>query len=205
MLETSQSIVIKHHPTSGVALMSGSVAQRRARGTALVGVASVLAGLLVGVGVGIVHAPLARAEANGVATSPQMGWSSWSFIRQHPTEAVIEAQAKAMHDSGLVSHGYTYLNVDDFYYLNPGTTVDQFGRWVTDSAKFPNGMAAVASYVHSLGEKFGMYLTPGIPVAAYQQNTPIEGTSFHARDIVSNTTNFETNYNFGNGSMYFID
>ncbi|HEY3611910.1 MAG TPA: alpha-galactosidase, partial [Pseudonocardiaceae bacterium] len=67
------------------------------------------------------------------------------------------------------------------------------------------GMAAVASYVHSLGEKFGMYLTPGIPVAAYQQNTPIEGTSFHARDIVSNTTSFETNYNFGNGSMYFID
>jgi hypothetical protein len=185
--------------------MSGLAARRRARGTALVGLASVLAGLLVGVGVGIVHAPAAQAEANGVATSPQLGWSSWSFIRQHPTEAVIEAQAKAMHDSGLVSHGYTYLNVDDFYYLNPGTTVDQFGRWVTDTSKFPNGMAAVASYVHSLGEKFGMYLTPGIPVAAYQQNTPIEGTTFHARDIVSNTTSFETNYNFGNGSMYFID
>jgi hypothetical protein len=59
--------------------------------------------------------------------------------------------------------------------------------------------------VHSLGEKFGMYLTPGIPVGAYQQNTPIQGTSFHARDIVSDTTHFETNYNFGNGSMYFID
>lgn len=168
---------------------------------ALVGVASVLGGLLVGLGASSV----AHAEANGVATSPQMGWSSWSFVRQHPTEATIEAQAKAMHDSGLVAHGYTYLNVDDFYYLNPATTVDQFGRWVTDSTKFPDGMSAVGSYVHSLGEKFGMYLTPGIPVAAYQQNTPIQGTSFHARDIVSDTTHFETNYNFGNGSMYFID
>jgi hypothetical protein len=31
-------------------------------------------------------------------------------------------------------------------------------------------MAAVATYVHGLGEKFGMYVTPGIPVAAYNQN-----------------------------------
>lgn len=168
---------------------------------ALVACTAVLGGLLAGVGA----LPVAHAEANGVAAAPQMGWSSWSFVRQHPTEATIEAQAKAMHDSGLVSHGFTYLNVDDFWYLNPGSTVDQFGHWATDTSKFPDGMAAVASYVHSLGEKFGMYLTPGIPVAAYQQNTPIQGTSFHARDIVSDTSHFETNYNFGNGSMYFID
>jgi alpha-galactosidase len=151
------------------------------------------------------HAPAAHAEANGVATTPQLGWSSWSFIRNNPTEANIEAQAKAMHDSGLVSHGYDYLNVDDFYYLNPATTVDANGRWATDPGRFPHGMAAVATYVHGLGEKFGMYLTPGIPVAAYAQNTPIAGTTFHARDIVSDTSRFETNYNFGNGSMYFID
>ena len=65
--------------------------------------------------------------------------------------------------------------------------------------KFPDGMANLGSYIHALGEKFGMYLTPGIPVAAYNQNTPIEGTSYHARDIVSNTSSYETNYNFGSG------
>jgi len=68
----------------------------------------------------------------------------------------------------------------------------------------------VASYVHSLGLKFGMYMTPGIPVAAYQQNTQIAGTSYTARQIVSGTTSYEINYNdtFGgdNGKvMYFID
>ncbi|GAA3434724.1 hypothetical protein [Kutzneria kofuensis] len=92
-------------------------------------------------------------------------------MRNNPTEADIEAQARAMHDSGLVAHGYTYLNIDDFYYLNPATTVDSGGRWAIDPNRFPHGMAAVADYVHGLGEKFGMYLTPGIPVAAYQQNT----------------------------------
>ncbi|PWI42771.1 alpha-galactosidase [Streptomyces sp. ICBB 8177] len=147
----------------------------------------------------------ASAEANGVAATPPMGWSSWSYIRSNPTEADIEAQAKAMSTSGLVAHGYRYVNIDDFWYLDPKTTVDAYGRWETDLARFPDGMAAVADYVHGLGEKFGMYLTPGIPVAAYQADTPIEGTSFHARDIVSDTSRFETNYNFGSGRMYYID
>jgi hypothetical protein len=148
---------------------------------------------------------LAPMQANGVALTPQLGWSSWSFVRNNPTESNIEAQARAMHDSGLVAHGYTYLNIDDFYYLNPATTVDSGGRWAIDPSRFPHGMAAVADYVHGLGEKFGMYLTPGIPVAAYKQNTPIEGTTWHAQDIVSDTGRYETNYNFGNGSMYYID
>ncbi|MDH6109835.1 alpha-galactosidase [Kitasatospora sp. MAP12-15] len=147
----------------------------------------------------------AQAQANGVALTPPMGWSSWSFLRKNPTEANIEAQAKAMSTTGLVAHGYKYVNIDDFWYLNPATTVDAYGRWATDPSHFPNGMGAVGSYVHNLGEKYGMYLTPGIPVAAYNQNTPIQGTSFHARDIVSNTLSYETNYNFGTGSMYYID
>ncbi|MFI9273072.1 alpha-galactosidase [Kitasatospora sp. NPDC052896] len=153
----------------------------------------------------LLSASPARAEANGVALSPPMGWSSWSYLRQNPTEANIEAEAKALSTSGLLSHGYQYVNIDDFWYLNPSTTVDSYGRWATDPSRFPDGMGAVGSYVHGLGEKFGMYLTPGIPVAAYNQNTPIAGTSFHARDIVSNTTSYETNYNFGSGSMYYID
>ncbi|HVV19857.1 MAG TPA: glycoside hydrolase family 27 protein, partial [Pseudonocardiaceae bacterium] len=165
----------------------------------------VLLGAIALVGAFLTGVAPAAAEANGVALTPQMGWSSWSFIRSNPTEANIEAQAKAMHDTGLTAHGYTYVNIDDFYYLDPATTVDAYGRWVTDTGKFPDGMAAVAGYVHGLGEKFGMYLTPGIPVAAYQQNTPIQGTSYHARDIVSDTSRYEANYNYGNGAMYFID
>lgn len=147
----------------------------------------------------------AEASDNGAALTPPAGWSSWSSVRYNPTDSTIKAQAQAMHDTGLVNHGYTYLNIDDFYYLNPGNSVDQYGRWVIDKAKFPNGMANVASFVHNLGEKFGMYLTPGIPVAAYNQNTPIEGTSWHARDIVSDTTRYEPNFNFHEGAMYYID
>ncbi len=147
----------------------------------------------------------ALASDNGASQTPPAGWSSWSFLMRSPTEAKVKAQAKGMSDAGLVAKGFQYINLDDYYILNPGTTVDQYGRWAVDTAKFPSGMKALGDYVHGLGEKFGMYVTPGIPVAAYNQNTPIQGTSFHARDIVSDTSRYESNYGgFGN-VMYFID
>ena len=82
--------------------------------------------------------------------------------------------------------------------------MDKYGRWVVDSSKFPQGIAALARFVHGLGLQFGFYVTPGIPVAAYNQNTAIENTRFHARDI-ADTTRFETNYNYGDSVMYYID
>jgi alpha-galactosidase len=76
------------------------------------------------------------------------------------------------------------VNIDDAYYESPDTVVDAYGRWVVDATKFPSGMAAMGAFVHNLGLKFGMYMTPGIPSAAVAENTPIEGTAYHASDIV---------------------
>jgi Alpha galactosidase A/NPCBM-associated, NEW3 domain of alpha-galactosidase/Alpha galactosidase C-terminal beta sandwich domain/Carbohydrate binding module (family 35) len=148
--------------------------------------------------------PAANAEDNGVGLTPAMGWSSWSFLRHGPTAAKIEAQAKAMKDSGLARVGYQYVNLDDFWYQCPGSqgpNVDQFGRWVIDSAKFPasgseNGIQVVADYVHSLGLKFGLYVTPGLSKQAVAQNTAIEGTSYTAGEIAEPSVH-ENNYNCG--------
>jgi Alpha galactosidase A/Carbohydrate binding module (family 35)/Alpha galactosidase C-terminal beta sandwich domain len=144
----------------------------------------------------------AFAESNGVSLTPQMGWSSWSFVRSGPTEAIMKAQAQAMPQN-LQSAGFQYVNLDDFWYVDPRVTVDAYGRWVPDPTKFPDGMAALAAYIHSLGLKFGMYITPGIPVAAVNANTPIEGTHYSAKDI-ADVSQYEINYNFGNVN-YYID
>ena len=169
----------------------------------------------------IVRSPAAVAEDNGVGLTPAMGWSSWSFIRHNPTATDIEAQAKAMRDSGLAGAGYQYVNVDDFWYQCPGSqgpNVDQNGRWVIDSTKFPssgalNGIQVVAGYVHSLGLKFGLYVTPGISTQAVAQHTPIQGTSYTADEIAVPSAR-ENNYNCGGmvgidytkpGAQAFID
>lgn len=155
------------------------------------------------------HAPLAHAsslhptENNGASPTPFMGWSSWNFIGSHPTEANIEAQAQ-VEASKLKAYGYNYVLLDDFWYLNPSTNVDANGYWVPDSSKFPHGLSGLATYIHGLGLKAGFYLTPGIPVAAVKQNTPIVGTSYHAQDI-ADTSHYETNYNYGSGVMYAIN
>ena len=144
----------------------------------------------------------ARAEDNGLERTPVLGWSSWSFLRKQPTAAKIEAQARALKESGLQEVGYTYVNLDDFWYGCPGSQgpdVDPFGRWVTDASKFPpegdtNGMKVLADHIHSLGMKFGIYVTPGISKQAVGKNTPIRGTPYTAAQIAEPSV-AEENYN----------
>lgn len=148
--------------------------------------------------------PPASRDDNGVGLTPAMGWSSWSFLRDSPTEASIEADAEAMKDSGLAGVGYQYVNLDDFWYQCPGgqgPDVDRYGRWVIDATRFPsagslNGIRLVANYVHSLGLKFGLYVTPGLSMQAVVQNTPIEGTSYTAGQIAEPSVK-ENNYDCG--------
>ena len=144
----------------------------------------------------------ASAEDNGLERTPVLGWSSWSFLRKHPTAAQMKAQALALHNSGLQKIGYEYVNLDDFWYQCPGPqgpNVDPYGRWMTDSSRFPaqgdtDGIKVVADYIHSLGMKFGTYVTPGISRQAVSRNTPIKGTSYTAAQIADASVE-ENNYN----------
>lgn len=168
---------------------------------------SALAVIVVATSVSVVNtggAPTANASDNGLSITPAMGWSSWSFVRRNPTTATIVAQADALKSSGLTGRGYTYVNVDDFFQKCDGNgfVVDAHGRWAVDTDKFPGGIKPLADRVHANGQKFGLYVTPGIPKNAVLANTPIEGTSYRARDI-ADTTRFHKNYNCRN--MYYID
>jgi hypothetical protein len=159
--------------------------------------AALLIALLAG---GTAHK--ASAENNGLERTPVLGWSTWSFIRKHPTADQMKAQALALHNSGLQKIGYEYVNLDDFWYQCPGRqgpNVDPYGRWITDASKFPaqgdrDGMKVVADYIHSLGLKFGIYVTPGISKQAVTRNTPIKGTSYTAAQIAEASV-AENNYN----------
>ncbi len=144
----------------------------------------------------------ATMTTNGLEPTPVLGWSSWSYLRKEPSADRIEAQARAMRDSGLQKLGYKYVNLDDFWYQCPGPqgpNVDSYGRWVTDPSRFPprgntNGIQVVADFVHSIGMKFGIYVTPGISSQAVRRNTPVEGTHYTAAQIADASVK-ESNYN----------
>jgi hypothetical protein len=132
-----------------------------------------------------------------------MGWSSWSFLRLGANASQVEGEALAMVSSGLAAVGYKYINIDDGWYQCPGRqgpNVDNYGRWVINATNYPsvgseNGIQALASFVHALGLKFGIYETAGISKQAVVENTPVLGTRYTADEIA--TTSRQNNYNCG--------
>ena len=93
-----------------------------------------------------------------IINRPPMGWNSWNTFGPDINEKVVKESADKMVSLGLRRAGYEYLVIDDCWSLRHRGTD---GRIVPDPEKFPNGMKAVADYVHSKGLKFGMYSCAG--------------------------------------------
>jgi len=95
--------------------------------------------------------------ANGLALTPPMGWNSWNHFACNVSASLIEGEADAMVASGMKAAGYRYVIIDDCWQV----ARDQDGNIVPDPQRFPQGMKAVADYVHAKGLKFGIYSDVG--------------------------------------------
>ncbi len=105
----------------------------------------------------------AEALGNGLATAPQLGWNDWNAYGCNVSESLVEQTAQAMHTNGMQAAGYQYVNIDDCWMTS---SRNSSGNLVADPAKFPDGIAAVATYVHSLGLKLGIYEDAGTATCA---------------------------------------
>ena len=90
-----------------------------------------------------------------LALTPPMGWNSWNVWGGNVDADKVRAAADAMVKSGLASHGFQYVNIDDCWQ----------GKRDADGAirgndKFKD-IKAMADYVHSKGLKLGIYSSPG--------------------------------------------
>lgn len=93
-----------------------------------------------------------------IINKPPMGWNSWNTFGDQINEKVICDMADKIVELGLKDAGYEYIVIDDCWSLRQR---DENDRIVADPALFPNGMRAVADYIHSKGLKFGMYSCAG--------------------------------------------
>ncbi|MBT2508448.1 NPCBM/NEW2 domain-containing protein [Streptomyces sp. ISL-98] len=98
--------------------------------------------------------------AEGLAPTPPMGFNNWNstHCRADFNEAMIKGIADIFVEKGLKEAGYEYVNLDDCW-AKPQRDAD--GKLVPDPVRFPNGIKAVADYVHSKGLKFGIYTSAG--------------------------------------------
>ncbi|MEU0944423.1 NPCBM/NEW2 domain-containing protein [Streptomyces canus] len=100
------------------------------------------------------------ALADGLALTPPMGFNNWNstHCRAEFNESMVKGIADIFVDKGLKDAGYQYVNLDDCWAL-PNRDAD--GKLVPDPVRFPNGIKAVADYVHSKGLKLGIYTSAG--------------------------------------------
>ena len=106
--------------------------------------------------------PMKAQKWEHLADTPQMGWSTWNKFQGNISEDIIKGIADAMVESGLRDAGYTYINIDDCWHGQR----DGNGFIQADPVKFPNGMKAVADYVHMKGLKLGIYSDAGTGTCA---------------------------------------
>ncbi len=103
-------------------------------------------------------------NGNALALTPPMGFNNWARYGcdtdspntgdQGPSQQLILEQAQALVDTGLAAKGYDTVTIDDCWTT---TARDSEGNLVTDTEKFPRGMAYIGSRLHEMGLRFGIY------------------------------------------------
>jgi alpha-galactosidase len=116
---------------------------------------------------GRVERPFKIVCGDTLALTPHMGWNSWYVWENNVTDKIIRNAADAMVSSGLIQHGYQYINIDDCWAVKPGASDPSLGGEPRDAegkvnanSRFPD-MKALTDYIHSKGLKAGIYTSPG--------------------------------------------
>lgn len=94
-------------------------------------------------------------SSNSIAATPPMGWNSWNTFGHDVSESVIRETADALVSAGLKDCGYEYIVIDDCWSIKDRRNSN--GDLIADPEKFPDGIKALADYVHSKGFKLGIY------------------------------------------------
>ena len=100
-----------------------------------------------------------------ICLTPPMGWNSWNCFMWNIGKNRIKAIADSIVSTGLIDHGWTYVNIDDGWETGGGRYSEKPWRSGRDAegnilSKFGD-MKAFADYIHSLGLKIGIYSSPG--------------------------------------------
>ena len=93
-----------------------------------------------------------------LALTPPMGWNSWQIYGTKVSQEKVLRQAHAMVKSGLIDHGYNYINIDNGWTATRG---GKFNAIQPDLVKFPDIKGCVDA-IHGLGLRAGIYSSPWI-------------------------------------------
>jgi len=129
-------------------------------------------------------------EGRGAGPLPAMGWNGWNTFACSPTldQAKFRANADALVTSGLHAAGYEYMNLDDCW---QAASRGSDGAVLTNTTRFPDGLAALGTYVHQKGLKFGLNTDVG---ACSRTELTVPGSSGHEAQDAATYAGFGIDY-----------
>lgn len=92
-----------------------------------------------------------------IALTPQMGWNSWNCWAGAVSQDKVLRSARALVSTGLIQHGWSYVNIDDAWQGRRGGPLNA----IQPNEKFPD-MKALCDAIHAMGLKAGIYSTPWV-------------------------------------------
>jgi alpha-galactosidase len=90
-----------------------------------------------------------------IALTPPLGWNSWNCWGSKVDAEKVLKSARGMVASGLINHGWTYINIDDAW---QGQRGGKFNG-IQSNQKFPD-LKGLCDEIHHLGLKAGIHSTP---------------------------------------------
>lgn len=90
-----------------------------------------------------------------ICLTPLLGCNTWGGWGPRVAEEHLRAAADAMVETGLINHGWQYINIDDGWQGRRGGKHNA----IQPNEKFGD-MRALCDYIHGLGLKAGIYSTP---------------------------------------------
>ncbi|MBC3789270.1 alpha-galactosidase [Spirosoma utsteinense] len=84
-----------------------------------------------------------------LARKPTFVYNTWEPFRKEINEKLVMELAKSAADAGMKE-----FVIDDGW-------ADNYGDWIIDKTKFPNGLKPVFDYIKSLGMKPGLWVSVG--------------------------------------------
>jgi alpha-galactosidase len=142
------------------------------RGLVLDASTGIITGALPSAGVSVVDLTVSNARGKAsrkltivggrdkLAMTPPMGWNSWNIYYCGVDEKKVREAADWMQKTGLIDHGYQYVNIDDCWQGER----DASGE-LGVNPKFGD-MKVLGDNLHARGFKFGIYSGPGTKTCA---------------------------------------
>jgi len=116
---------------------------------------------------GVATRPFKIVCGDKLALTPHMGWNSWYVWETHVSDKIMRDAADAMVKTGMIDHGYMYINIDDCWAVVPGSRDSVLGGnprtaegRIIPNKRFPD-MKRLTDYIHAIGLKAGIYISPG--------------------------------------------